>query len=90
MTRIDPVSHITAMSKELREQLRPWPNFKPTKGGLLVNVCQACGARNDDLYLHTEPGDALFDIPSVLTQSIKLIPLAGTIRLSGSEHFQID
>jgi len=84
------VSHITAMSNELREQLHPWPNFQPTKGGLFVNWCHACGARNDDLYLHTEPGDAFFDIPSMPTESIKLTPLAGTIRLSGSEHFQVD
>jgi len=84
------VSHITAMSEELREQLRPWPHFQTTKGGLFVNSCPTCGVRNDDLYLHTEPGDAFFDIPSMPTESIKLTPLAGTIQLSGSEHFQVD
>ena len=83
-------SHITAMSDELREQLRPWPNFQPTNGGLFVNRCYACRARNDDLYLHTEPGDAYFDMPTMPTGSIKLTPLAGTVRLSGTEHFQVD
>jgi len=84
------VSHIFAMCEELREQLRPWPNFQPTKGGLFVNSCHACGARIDDLYLHTEPGDAFFDIPSLSPGSIKLTRLTGTIQLSGSEHFQVD
>ena len=84
------VSHITAMNEELREQLCPWPNFQRTKGGLFVNSCHACGARNDDLYLHTEPGDPFFDIPSRPTGSTKLAPLTGTIQLTGSEHFQVD
>jgi len=84
------VSHIFAMSDELRLQLRPWPNFQPTKDGLFVNSCPACGARIDDLYLHTEFGDAFFDIPSLPPGSIKLTPLTGTIQLSGSEHFQVD
>ena len=84
------VSHIFAMSKNLREQLRPWPNFQPTKGGLFVNSCHACGARIDDLYLHTEPGDPFFDIPAMPPGSNKLTPLTGTIQLSGSEHFQVD
>jgi len=84
------VSHIFAMCDELREQLRPWPNFQGTKGGLFVNICHACGARIDDLYLHTEPGDAFFDIPTMPIGSIKLIPLTGIVQLSGSEHFQVE
>jgi len=84
------VSHIFAMSDDLREQLRPWSNFQPTKRGPFANSCPACGARNHDLYLHTEPGDAFFDIPSLPPGSIKLTPLTGTIQLSGSEHFQVD
>jgi hypothetical protein len=84
------VSHIFSMSDALREQLHPWPNFQPTQSGLFVNRCHACGARIDDLYLHTEPGDAFFDIPTMPPGSIKLTPLTGTIWLSGSEHFQVD
>jgi hypothetical protein len=84
------VSYINAMSDELREQLHNWPNFRPTKGVLFVNWCHSCGARIDDLYLHTEPGDAFFDIPNLPTGSIKLTPLVGTVQLSGSEHFQVD
>lgn len=84
------VSHITSMSDELREQLRPWPDFRPTKGGLFVNTCPTCGTRYDDLYLHTEPGDPFFDIPNQPAESIKLTPLTGTVQLSGGEHFQVD
>jgi len=84
------VSHITAISEELQEQLRPWPNFQQTDRGLFVNRCHSCSARCDDLYLHTEPGDPFFDIPSTPVGSIKLTPIAGTIQLSGDEHFQVD
>ena len=84
------VSHITAISEQLQEQLRPWPNFQQTDRGLFVNRCHNCSARCDDLYLHTEPGDAFFDIPSSPVGSIKLTPIAGTIQLSGDEHFQVD
>lgn len=84
------LSHITAMCEGLQEQLRTWPNFQKTAGGLFVNRCHNCGARCDDLYLHTEPGDLFFDLPSGSDGSIELTPIAGTIQLSGDEHFQVD
>lgn len=84
------VSHITAMSQSLLDQIRPWPNFQQTAGGLFVNRCHNCSAQCDDLYLHTEPGDPFFDIPSAPPGSINLTPLVGTIQLTGDEHFQVD
>jgi len=84
------VSHITAVSEELQEQLRPWPNLQQTAGGLFVNRCQNCRAQCDDLYLHTEPGDPFFDLPSGQIGSTKLTPIAGAIQLCGDEHFQVD
>jgi hypothetical protein len=87
------VSHIWAIDEELARQLGSWPNFR--KAGahddwVLANHCPHCSAPQDDLYLHTEPGDAFFDIPSAAAGSIKLTPLVGTIQLSGEEHFQLD
>jgi hypothetical protein len=86
------VSHIWAIDEALEQQLRPWPNFRKVRksnGGFFANHCPHCGVLQDDLYLHTEPGDPFFDIPSAPSGSIRLSPLAGTVRLSGDEHFQV-
>ncbi len=84
------VSHITAVSEALQEQLRSWPNFQKTPSGVFVNRCRNCGAQCDDLYLHTEPGDPFFDLPGGQAGLIELTPIAGTIQLTGDEHFQVD
>jgi Domain of unknown function (DUF5710) len=87
------VSHIWALDEKLEQDLRPWPNFR--KAGergdeVFASHCPHCGAVQDDLYLHSEPGDPFFDVAGALSGSIRLTPLARTIRLSGDEHFQVD
>jgi hypothetical protein len=42
------------------------------------------------MFLHDEPDTPFFDIPHAAAGSIKLIPLAGSILLSGDEHFAIE
>ena len=41
------------------------------------------------MYLHSEPDEPFFDIPRAAPGIIKVTPLAGTIRLSGDEHFEV-
>lgn len=89
------VSDIWAMDDELTRQLARWPTFHrtPTRQGEpgdFANHCPHCDEIQQDLYLHTEPDDAFFDIPHAPAGSIKLTPLTGTIRLGGSEHFMVD
>jgi hypothetical protein len=87
------ISYVWAIDEELARQLRPWPNFRQVDGSggeSFANHCAHCGSPQDDLYLHTEPGDAFFDIPMALSGSITMTPLVGIIRLSGNEHFQIE
>jgi hypothetical protein len=43
----------------------------------------------EDLYLHSEPGEAFFDIPHAAPGVMKLTPLVGQVRLSGDESFEI-
>src|ERR1700759_1208936 len=72
------VSHIWAMDDTLKHQLQSWPNFrkanKPTNE-FFANHCPHCDALQEDLYLHTEPGDPFFDIPDALPGSISFTPL---------------
>ena len=42
------------------------------------------------MYLHSEPDELFFDIPSAAPGSIELMPLAGSIELSGDEHFRLE
>src|SRR5579863_9936622 len=69
------VSHLRAMDEELARQLTAWPNFRKTGDAgtrhqqvhrgdeLFANHCPHCGTPQDDLYLHSEPGQVFFDIP---------------------------
>jgi hypothetical protein len=86
------VAHIWGVDEELERQLRHWPNFRRVDtpdGEYFANHCPCCGVLQDDLYLHTEPDDAFFDIPSAPAGSIRLNRLKGTIRLCGDEHFEL-
>lgn len=87
------VSHVWAVHDELAQQLQPWPNFRRTSRAnevLFANHCPNCGATQDDLHLHSEPGDPFFDVPGASPGSIELTPLTGIVRLSGDQHFQVD
>jgi Domain of unknown function (DUF5710) len=89
------VSDVWAMDEALTRQLRLWPTFRRTtrrngEAGDFANHCPHCGAPQEDLYLHSEPDSPFFDIPHAASGSIKLTPLAGTIHLSGDEHFTVD
>jgi hypothetical protein len=86
------VSHIWATDEELARRLRAWPNFRKAgepEDELFANHSSHCGAVQDDRYLHTEPDGPFFDVPSAPPGSIRLTSLAGTVRLSGDEHFQV-
>ena len=84
------VSDITAVSDSLARQLARWPNYRPvSEGGYFANHCPGCGAAQDDMYLHSEPDELFFDIPGAAPGSIELTPLAGSVQLSGDEHFNV-
>jgi hypothetical protein len=87
------VSDVWAMDEELTQQLKPWPTFRriQTRTGELgsfANHCPHCDAVQDDLDLHSEPDSPFFEI--AYDASIELIPLTGTIRLAGDEHFTVE
>lgn len=89
------VSDVWAMDEVLAEQLRAWPAFRKVVDpdgaeGYFANHCPHCGALHEDMYLHSEPDEPFFDIPRAAPGSIKLTPLAGTIKLSGNEHFVVE
>jgi uncharacterized protein DUF5710 len=88
------VYNIWAVDDSLARQLRPWPTYRRVTNpdgaaDYFANHCPRCGAPQDDMYLHSEPGEAFFDIPRAAPGTIKVTPLAGTIRLSGDEHFEV-
>jgi len=78
-----------------RDRLWFWGSyrkFETAQGGegIFANHCPHCGSPLEDLYLHTEPDEPFFDIPSAPPGAIKLIPLSGTIHLNGDEHFAVE
>ena len=95
----DPVSQFTVadvrtVNEPLARQLGSWPNYREvivakTGDAYFANHCPNCGAEQDDMYLHSEPDEPFFDIPGAAPGSIELTPLAGSIELSGDEHFQV-
>jgi hypothetical protein len=89
------VSNVWAMDEDLTRQLLPWPTFRQVIGadgesGGFANHCSRCSTPQDDMFLHDEPDTPFFDIPRAPPGSIKLTPLAGTIQLSGDEHFALE
>ena len=88
------ISNVRAIDDSLSRQLRPWRNFRQVKAAdgeadYFANHCPDCSALQDDMYLHSEPDEPFFDIPRAAPDAVKLIPLGGTIRLSGDEHFEV-
>jgi uncharacterized protein DUF5710 len=88
------VSNIWAVDDSLARQLRPWPTYRRVTdpdgaADYFANHCPRCGAPQDDMYLHSEPDEPFFDIPRAAPGTIKVTPLAGTIRPSGDEHFEV-
>ncbi len=84
------VSAISIMDDALVRQLEAWPFFKYVEEeGLFSNHCPHCGARQEDMYLHSEPDQPFFSIPRAPAGSIRLTPLVGRIQLSGDESFEI-
>ncbi|HEX5461487.1 MAG TPA: DUF5710 domain-containing protein [Steroidobacteraceae bacterium] len=89
------VVDVLAVDDALARQLAPWPGFRQIvasdrHGPRYANHCLRCGAEQDDRDLHDEPGDPFFDISHAAPGSLRLIPLAGRVRLSGDEHFTIE
>jgi hypothetical protein len=88
------ISDIRAIDEVLLQGLKRWPRFRATTEGDtfgdLANHCEACGDAIGDIDLHSEPGQAFFDIVHAVEGTVKLVALARTIRLSGNEHFVID
>jgi hypothetical protein len=82
------------MDESLTRQLRPWPAFRKIedadgRASYFANHCPHCGSLQDDLYPHSEPDEPFFDISHATPGTIKLVPLAGAIQLSGDEHFVV-
>lgn len=91
------VSDVWAMNEALAGQLRRWPSFRPVQepggpgGGEFANHCAQCGAAVDEEDLHAEPEAPFFDVSAAAEAgSVTLTPLAGTVRLSGDEHFMVE
>ena len=86
------VSNIRAVDAALAEQLAAWPTFRESdsevdQGSCYANHCPRCGALQEELHLHSEPEDPFFNIPRAA--AVRLMPLAGRVRLSGDESFEI-
>lgn len=89
------ISDVWAMDESLVRQLQPWPTYRRMEDsesgdGVFANHCPRCGAPQEDLYLHSEPDEPFFNISGADLGKVALAPLAGTIRLSGDEHFEVD
>lgn len=89
------VSEVSGMDMNLARQLQRWPNFRRIANpngeiGEYANHCPHCGTPHEDVSLHSEPGDPFFDISRAPSGSIRLIPLSGTVHVSGDEHFTVE
>ena len=67
-----------------------WSSFSYVEDeGCFSNHCPHCGARQDDMYLHSEPDQPVFSIPRAPLGSIRLTRLVGRIQCNGNESFEI-
>ena len=88
------IANVWALEDALVRQLEPWPMFRQVyeeegQGSYFANHCSHCGAVQEDMYLHSEPGDPFFDIPHAAPGVVKLTALEGRVQLSGDESFEI-
>jgi len=87
------VSNVTALEPALRRQLAAWPNFRiiargPAAGQFFANHCDHCRALQDDYFLHCEPGGVFFAPTAAPPGALRLVRIAGRVRLSGDEGFE--
>jgi hypothetical protein len=74
----------------LAAQLAPWPTFRESHSEIDQGAASPItGALQEDLYLHLEPEDPFFSIPHAAHEAVRLTPLAGRVRLSGDESYEI-
>jgi len=86
------VSHVGAADEALTAQLAHWPFFRrsgESEGGSFGNYCPHCGALQDDMRLHSEPGDVFFGLSLEDAAEIEFTPLQGRVRLSGDLSFEV-
>jgi hypothetical protein len=90
------VSNVRAVDRALAAQLARWPTYREVAGEseseearFFANHCPHCGAMQEEMYLHSEPEQAFFDIPRAAAGSIKLTPVEGAVRFSGDESFAV-
>jgi hypothetical protein len=89
------VFDVWAMDDSLTQHLEAWPNYRRVDGRgddgtVFANHCPRCGSPQEDMYLHSEPDQPFFNVPRAEPGNIKLTALAGSIQLSGNEHFEVD
>jgi hypothetical protein len=89
------LSNVWGMDDALLAQLAPWPSFRLIDGGDsgddggFATLCPHCGAVQEDYLLHSEPGDVFFCIPGAEVGAVLLMPLDGTVRMSGDLRFAV-
>jgi hypothetical protein len=82
------VIHITGMDHAFEAQLSPWPFFRRS-GGLYRNHCHRCLTPQEDMDLHCSPQGVFFRMNEPARRRMSLMPLKGTIWLSGEETFEV-
>ncbi|TLZ37867.1 MAG: hypothetical protein E6K23_16870 [Gammaproteobacteria bacterium] len=88
------VSSIRAIDGTLARRLAPWPTFREVHSEVdqeshFANHCPHCGALQEDMHLHSEPGHPFFSIPRSAPGAVRLTALEGRVRLSGDESFEV-
>jgi hypothetical protein len=86
------VSNIRVVDATLAAQLAAWPTFRESEFEIdqwtcFANHCPHCGALQEDMDLHLQPGNPFFDISR--TGLVRLKRLLGQVRLSGDENYGI-
>ena len=82
------VMHISAADEALTRQLAPWPFFRKDNS-VFCNYCPHCQAPQADMELHCEPDGVFFHMDPASREKMTMTPLAGHVRLSGEETFEV-